>query len=226
MRRGPLRVAVLATADAAQAASAVAAVDRWVARRGGEVRACAPAGAPAAPRPGTYAVDAPGGATEAWIAAPLPADDESSRSAATYVAALLDDPDGPLGRALAGPALARAWSARVVGPARGGALIVRVTTTPAALDAAVAATRAVLDRLRRGPLEEASRARAVAARARGELRASLDPRGRVAALWRGELGAGKPAPSLDALAAFCASSLRDDALVFVAVRPPPIAKGP
>ena len=73
MRAGPLRVAVLANGDAAQASAAVQAVDRWVARTPGEARSCPSAPeAPPPAQPGTYAVDLPDkGLSEALLAFPL-----------------------------------------------------------------------------------------------------------------------------------------------------------
>ena len=70
VRRGPLRVAVLANADAAQAEAAVRAVDRWVARHPGESRACPALAAASTPRAGTYAVDpVPAGAAASEVLA-------------------------------------------------------------------------------------------------------------------------------------------------------------
>jgi hypothetical protein len=210
---------VLANADAAQADAAARAVDRWIARRAGEARACAVPSTPVTPRPGTYAVTAPAGASsEAWIALPLPPNDEAARTAATWLAAAIDGSDGLLSRALAG-GLARTWSARVIGAARAPALVLRVATNGAALDAAVAQTRALLDRLRQGSLTEADRARAAAALEAEDLAASLDPHARLAALWRGAAAPPAP-PTLDALRAFAAAALKDDALVIVAAHPP------
>ncbi|HEY8042072.1 MAG TPA: hypothetical protein VIF15_19850 [Polyangiaceae bacterium] len=224
-RSGPLRVAVLADVDQAQAEVAARAVDRWIARRPGEVRACPPL-ATSSRRSGTYAVDLPAGApSEVLLAVPLPPDDDAARSAATWLAAVLDGGDGLLARALgpthpdaADAALARAWSAAVVGAPRSPALVLRIVADDASLDGAVAQTRALLDRLRQGALREDDRARAASSLARASLAVSLDPRARTIELWRGDPAS--PAPSLDALRAFAASMLRDDALVIVAARPP------
>jgi hypothetical protein len=226
MRAGPLRVAVLANADDAQARAAVRAVDRWIARRPGEARACPPAATLSPPRTGTYAVDVPAGASsEALLAFPLPAGDEVARAAAAWLAAALEGPDGLLAHALgAAPgdpaegALARAWSAGVLGAPRSPALAVRVVALDASLDRAVAQTRALLDRVRQGALRDEDRARAASAMARAALSVALDPRARTIDLWRGE--APSPAPSLDALRAFAAATLHDDALVITAARPP------
>jgi hypothetical protein len=228
MRAGPLRVAVLANGDADQASAAVQAVDRWVARKPGEARSCPPLPKLAAAQPGTYAVDLPEkGPSEALLAFPLDAGDDKARASAAWIAASLDGPAGLLARAL-GPSgqgdaartgLARSWSASVIGPAHEGALLVRLRSDDASLDAAVAQTRALFDRLRQGALHEEDRARATAALAKATSLASLDPHARVIRLWRGDA---RPAdaPSLDVLRAFAAAALRDEALVIVALRPP------
>jgi hypothetical protein len=226
MRAGPLRVAVVANADGAQADAAVRAADRWIVRRPGEARACPPLPALPPLRIGTYAVPIPAGTgSEALLAVPLVPGDDAARSAATWIASALDGPEGLLARAL-GPtrpdapetALARGWSAVVLGAPHAPALVVRVLAGDASLDAAVAQVRSLLDRLRQGALREEDRARAAASLANAGLAASLSPRARTIDLWRSE-GA-PPAPSLDALRAFAASSLRDDTLVIVAARPP------
>jgi hypothetical protein len=215
IRSGPLRVAVIANADAAQADATVKAADRWVARRPNEVRACAPATAPVA-RPGTYAIDVePGSPSEATLAIAIAATDDARRGA-QWIAAALDGPDGLLARALGESGLARSWSASAIGAPRAPALVVRVVSSNAQLDAAVAQTRVLLDRLRQNGLSEADRTRANEIRARTELATSLDPRARLLALWRGDRAS--TAPTADAIKAF-ASTLRDADLVIVAARP-------
>jgi hypothetical protein len=230
LRAGPLRVAVLASDDQAQADAAVRAVDRWVARRPGEVRACTTP-PDVKPRPGTYAVDLPAGArSEVVLALPLSAGDPATRTDATWLAAALDGPDGLLARALGGPqgdeshALASAWTVAVRGASRAPSLVLRLVADDASLDAAVAQTRALLDRLRQGALREEDVARATRVLARAQLSAALDPRLRTIALWRGEAPA--TPPTVDALRAFAATTLRDDALVIVAARPPHLPARP
>jgi hypothetical protein len=223
LRSGTLRVAVLASEDQAQADAAVRAVDRWIARRPGEVRGC-----PSAPavksHPGTYAVDLPPGARSAvLLTLPLQTTDPAARASATWLAAVLDGADGLLAHALGTPvdggrALASAWSAAVIGPPRSPALAIRLVADDASLDAAVAQTRGLLDRVRQGALRDEDLARATRTTGRAQLSASLDPRMRTLALWRDE--APLQAPSLEALRTFAASVLHDDALVIVAARPP------
>jgi hypothetical protein len=215
--------------DNAQADAAARATDRWIARRPGEARSCPLSGAPVPPKPGTYAVEInvqatpgvialpPGSSAEAWLGLALPPNDPVARISAVAIAAMLDGDSGLLARALGG-GLARAWSAKVIGPSRAPALVVRVATAQGALDAAVAQTRALLDRLRQGALAEADRARAVEAQQRGELLSSLEPRARVIQTWTGSTPSTEP-PTLELLRAFAASTLRDEALIIVAARP-------
>jgi hypothetical protein len=241
IRAGPLRVAVLANVDEAQADAAVRAVDRWVARRPGEERSCPQLPTPGIIRPGTYAVELPAKAqSEALLAIPLPPGDDAAKTAANWVAAALDGPGGLLAGAIGGTgrvdptgaSSTRAWST-VLGSPRAPSLVVRLVAPDALLDASVAQTRAVLDRLHQGALREADRARADVALAAASVDASLDPRTRVIDLWRGDAASGADrgatpaprtvgpsAPSLAALRAFASAQLRDDALVIVAARPP------
>ena len=221
LRAGPIRVAALANVDAAQADAAARATDRWVARRPGEGRACPASTVPAAPRPGTYPVETTGGTTEAVLALPLAPGDAAATAAATTLAYVLDGPGGLLASALGSAGLARSWSARVLGGKRAAALVVRVTTAAGALDAAVAQTRALLDRLHQGALGPDDLTRATAARAAADLASSLDPRARLAALFRADTDAAPATspPTLEAVRAFAAAALKDDALVIVATRP-------
>ena len=165
LRTGPLRVAVVANVDAAQAEAAVRAVDRWVARHPGDARNCPAVIALPPVHPGTYSVASPAGApSEALLAVPFGPADDAARAAAQWTAAALDGPDGLLAHAL-GPAtggapqapLAQTWSAGIVGWPRSPAMVVRLTAEDALLDPAVAQTRALLDRLRQGALREEDR---------------------------------------------------------------------
>jgi hypothetical protein len=227
LRRGPLRVAVLASDDAAQGALAARAVDRWVPRGSDLPRACPARSSATSPRPGTYAVTA-ASTTTAWLAAPLlgASGPLAAREAGDAIAAALDGPDGLLARALSS-GLASSWGARVVGPDDTPQLVVRVETRPGALDAAVAQVRGLFDRLRRGALTDSDRTRALRRRDDEALALSLTRRGRLVRLWRGAdpaasaASAPSSAPPLDTLQAVLAQSLHDDALVIVAARPAP-----
>jgi len=192
------------------------------------------ASTPAPSRPATYTVDTRSGSgSSAWLAIALAAGDAPARTAASFIAAALDGPDGLLAHALGG-GLAHAWSARVVGGGRASALVVRIESAPGALDAAVAQARALFDRVRQGSLAETDRARAASLLADRELAASLDPSHRVSSLWRdapraaaSDASLDPGAPTLDALRSFASTALHDDALVIIAVRPPrPTPKPP
>lgn len=221
LRAGPLRVAVLADRDQDEADAAVRAVDRWIARRPGESRTC-PAGVVPHARAGTYAVELPPGArAQALLLVPLPPQDREAWLDATGLAGTLDGPTGLLARALTGNAdhaLATSWDVSVLGSPATPALALRIGAEDASLDAAVAQTRALLDRLRQGALRDEDRARAAASQGRDALRDGMDPRARILALWRAEAPA--VTPTLDALRTFAASTLRDDALVIAAARAP------
>ncbi|HEY8090793.1 MAG TPA: hypothetical protein VIF09_23185, partial [Polyangiaceae bacterium] len=170
LRGGPWRVAILANVDGSQGEAAAHGVDRWLARRPGEARSCSPVDTPPAVRPGTYSLASHAGASsEALLALSLPPADDTSRARAAWLAAALDGPDGLLARVLGGRAdapadssLATAWSAGVVGAPRAPALTIRLTASDPMLDAAVAQTRALLDRLRQGALHDDDHARAAA----------------------------------------------------------------
>ncbi len=224
LRAGPLRVAVLANVDGAQANAAVRAVDRWIARRPGESRACPAVAASPTPRAGTYSVDRPGGAlSEAILAIGLPPHNRDALASATWLAAVLDGPAGLLARSPGSTADAARtgdvkWSAEVVGAPLAPGLAIRLQASDGAIDAGVARARAILEKLRvEGPTAD-DWSRASSAVSDDRLAASLQPRQRVVDLW---LSQPEPlAPSLDTLRAFAASYLRDDALLVIAARPP------
>ncbi len=219
LRDGPLRVAVIANQSASQIDVALQTVDQWIAHRSSPRQACPALAAPPVPRPGTYAIERLGASSaDAWMAFALPPLDATARAGASVVAAALEGQDGLLDKAL-GTGLARAWTARVTGPPRAPALVIRVSSAQGSLDAAVAETRALFDRLRLGALADADRTRALARLASERLAASLDPKTRLIALWRGEAPAMAP-PTLEAIRTFAGLTLKDDALVLVAARPP------
>jgi hypothetical protein len=91
----------------------------------------------------------------------------------------------------------------------------------------VAQTRALFDRVRAGALDTSDYARARADIDAGALDDGLDPRARIAALFRAAPGspAAHAPPTLEALRAFAARTLADNALVIVAARPPRAVSG-
>jgi hypothetical protein len=220
LREGPLRAAILANADEPQANAAAQALDRWVARRPEGVRACPTPNAAsiAAPRAGTYTIEA-NGVSEAYVAFFVP---ESAREGADWLADTLDGDGGLLANAIIGAGLGKSASARIVGGAFASALVLHVASTEGALDSAVAQVRALVDRLRRGAITDAEIAHAAARRAAGDGRKSLDPRARLASLLdRAPQRPPRTAPpSAAALVAAAQAILRDETTVIVALRPP------
>jgi hypothetical protein len=109
-----------------------------------------------------------------------------------------------------------------LGSARAPALVVRISSAQGSLDAAVAEMRVLFDRLRQEGLTESDRALALAEIADARLESTLDPKARLVALWRGEESAAdvNRTPSVDEVRAFAARTLRDEALIIVASRPP------
>ncbi len=226
VRSGPLRVAVLAT-DAAQAAAALRAADRWVARRVGEVRTCRASTTAGAPRPGTYAVEARSGTTaEAYLAFPFAPQDARAFAAAETVAQALDGVDGLLSNAVVSRPLA-SRSASVVGWPQAPALVLRIVSSQATLDGDVLDVRTLLSRLGESGLSVAERDRALANASQTSLMRALDPRVRVVATWRAVPSptAANPLPyafarpSVEAIREFTSQTMRDSAMVVVAARP-------
>ena len=209
LRSGPLRVAVIANVDRAQADAAVRAADRWIDRHGDTARACPTLPSVAASKPGTYALDSkPGAMPEALLAFPIAIEDEA---AARTVALALEGDEGLLVHALAD--LARTSSARVMGTPRAPALVIRVASQESKLDQAVAQTRALVDRIRQNGLASADLDRAMST----NLATSLDPRARLVATWR---GVEPKVASMEEVRVFAQKALGEDRLVVVAARPP------
>ena len=211
LRRGPLRVAVIANDDAAHAEAAALRVDRFLAR--GHARACPAETAPQIPKPGTYAITTDDGASEVYVAAMVASEFENEASA---IASVLDGDGGLLDGAL-GDGATRERSARVLGPPGARAIVVHVSAPASALDASVAQLRALLDRVRQGAIRDEDLARAKKRDDAARSIAMRDPRARVIALFRDE-PAQSPV-SLDRVHAAASSILHDDALVIVAARP-------
>jgi hypothetical protein len=210
LRSGPLRLAVLANVDGAQAEAAVRAADRWVARRTGDGRTCRPITAAQPARPGTYAAPLRAGrAPEAYLAFPFPPGDDGAYQTALVVGATLEEPLARLG-----------GEARVVGWPRAPAFVVRIQQPQAMLDASVMQIRSLLAAVHGSGPADADFARGRATRARAAIASALDPRARVVATWRGDSSdAGAHVTAADARA-FAQAHLGEEGMVVVAARPP------
>jgi hypothetical protein len=221
LRAGPLRIAVLADHDTSQADVVLQTIGGWLPHRTRSPSTCAQGTNPNPPRPGTYAVEAPGASSvDAWLAFPLPPGDTGSRASAELLVAALTARGGLLEHAL-GAGLARSWGAKVLESARAPALAVWIGSAQGSLDAAVAEARVLFDRLRQEGLTEADRTRALAKIADARLESTLDPKARLVALWRGDTDMPPSGfPGLEEIKAFAARTLREEALTIVASRPP------
>ncbi|WP_437728697.1 hypothetical protein [Sorangium sp. So ce861] len=232
---GPLRLAVLANADAAQAAAAAEAAERWLAPRLAP-RACASPDGAVVPRLGHHDARLPAGTplSQAVVGARLPAAREAAsatRDLAELTVAALSGEGGLLAAALgaaappaadAAPArrqLAARASARVLGGARAAALAVEIRAPSAELDEATARVKELLAGLAQR-VTDADLDRAEALVARRERDALAEPRRRLIHLWSGRAPRTPPAKAtLAAWRAFLASALGADAIVTVEARP-------
>jgi hypothetical protein len=190
LAEGPVRVAVLANADGAQAAAAVRAADRWVPRGALGARSCPPLAASdgsvrSVRRDAT--VRARKGPSRAWIGVAVQRPDAAASTMLELLAEGLDGADGWLARSLGSfePGCSHA-AVRVAGGRRLGALGIELTCSEGQLDDAVRQARALFQRLSKGAAAEAHLARAAERLARRDLAARLDPRHRLEELWQGE----------------------------------------
>jgi hypothetical protein len=213
---GPLRFAVLANADAAQARAAGDAADRWL-TPGPARRACR-AGAPLPPRPGRYEghLPADSGLARAMIGAPVPAPGAPGRDLAELARLALDGGNGLLAGAF--QQAAGVASARILGGARAPSLVIDVRAPEAGLAAAVAEVKLMLARLPQAA-SAADLDRAFAEQGRLDQEGRADPRRRLVDLWAARTPGPRTKPSLAAFRAFLGETLKDAALIVVEARP-------
>ncbi|WP_437682918.1 hypothetical protein [Sorangium sp. So ce131] len=244
---GPLRIAVLANADAAQATAAAEAAERWLAPRLA-ARTCGSPDGAVAPRVAHHDVRLPGGASlaQAVVGARLPAA-PAARDLAELTVAALNGSDGLLAAALgataspaaaapAAPAAPAAASppavaaasrrplsaraaARLVGGSRAAALAVEIRAPSADIGEASARVKELLGGLAQRATD-ADLARAEGLVARRERDALAEPRRRLINLWSGRAARTPPAKAtLAAWRAFLAGALAADAIATVEARP-------
>jgi hypothetical protein len=223
---GPLRVAVLANADATQATLAVNTVDRWLVVRGTTPRACPPVAA-SAPETAEardivlHSVERPPHVLLGIaLKKPTPTDDlmlELLREA-------LVGKNGWMTvafRSFAGPVRVEV---RTIGQRHIRALVIEIHCADELLDQAVEQARAVLARIRQGAATEDQLRRALSRVQRQRLNEALEPRHRLAATWRKEVS--PPAsPSLSTWRTWLGRVLPDEAVAIVRVRPPKSEEG-
>ena len=190
--RGPLRVAVLANEDDAQATVAARTLERWFAPWRDDARRCQ-ATAERAAHSGEVTLTIPDGPnTEiAYVGLPFASRLVYEREAEAF-SALLNDARGPLASALSVAQLSASAHASIIGGGRRAALVIEVSANEDDARRATMEVRRTLDRLltTQWSNDELSAAQHTAEqRAQG---ASLDPRRRIVDLWRGS----KPESSL------------------------------
>ena len=213
LRRGPIRLAVLANDSDEQTRAAGRAADRWLSSRG-DVRGCEPLAPPESEHPGTYSTPrATPGPSQVFLSVQVP--DARSYALAEAWVALLTGTDGLLARSL-GTGLARESSARLLGSPRASAIVVRIVTADGALDAAVAQARSLFARFAQGALTDEQAAQAFARRKDDRFARAKEPRQRVLALFRDREP--EPPDNAEALRGMGAKMWADSRLVIVALR--------
>ncbi|MEO6600928.1 MAG: hypothetical protein ABIQ16_13700 [Polyangiaceae bacterium] len=183
--RGPLRVAVLANQDEAQAVVAAHALERWFAPWRDDPRRCQ-ATTERGARSGEISLSVPDGANteSAYVGVPFPSRLKFEREAEAF-AAFLNTPGGPLSRALSDSALNASARASIIGGGRAGALLIEIHCNDDDARKAALEVRKALDRAVSGQLSNEELAAAQRAAAQRALASSLDPRRRIVDLWRG-----------------------------------------
>ena len=192
---GPLRVAVLANEDDAQAAAASRALDRWFAPWRDDARRCQTSAERAA-RSGELTLTVPdsGNAESAYLGLPFPSRLKFEREAEAF-AALLNAPRGPLTLALSAANLHASARASIIGGGRAAALVIEIHASDEDARKATLEVRRALDRAVVGPLSKDELAAAQRSAGQRVLGASLDPRRRIVDLWRGSAAEAALSPS-------------------------------
>ena len=214
---GPLRVAVLANEDNAQAEVATRALDRWFAPWRDDARRCQTSPERAA-RSGELSLTVPESANteSAYLGVPFSSRLKFEREAEAF-AALLNAPRGPLALALSAERINASARASIIGGGRAAALVIEVRASDDDARKATLEVRRALDRYVVGQLSNDDLATAERVAAQRGLGASLDPRRRIVDLWRGTASEG--ALSRTSLRAFQAAlSGAAQVVVYVAHR--------
>ncbi|HET7543967.1 MAG TPA: hypothetical protein VFK05_29050 [Polyangiaceae bacterium] len=201
--QGPLRVAVLANEDEAQALFATRALDRWFSPWRDDPRRCQ-ASADRAPRSGELSLVVPdsGNSEGAYLGLPFSSRLKFEREA-TAVVAQLNAPRGPLALALGGEHLNASARASIIGGGHAAALMIEIHSSDEDARKAVLEVRRALERFLVSPASADELAAAQRSAAQRALVASLDPRRRIVDLWRG--GASEGSLSQSSLRAFRAA---------------------
>jgi hypothetical protein len=201
--RGPLRVAVLANEDNAQAETATRALERWFAPWRDDPKRCqSNAERPARSGELTISVPDTGNSESAYLGLPFPSRLKFEREAEAF-AMLLNAPRGPLALALSAASLQASARASIIGGDRAAALVIEIRASDDDARKATLEVRRALDRFVAAQVSNDDLAAAQRWAAQRGLGASLDPRRRIVDLWRG--GAAEGALSRSSLRAFQAA---------------------
>jgi len=197
---GPLRVAVLANEDEAQAAAATHALDRWFAPWREDPRRCQTSAERPA-RSGELSLTVPDTAkTEnSYLGLPFPSRLKYEREAEA-LAMLLNAPRGPLALALNAEHINASARASIIGGARTAAVVIEIRASDDDARKATLEVRRALDRFVVSQPSNDDLAAVQRMAAQRGLGASLDPRRRIVDLWRG--GAAEGTLSRSSLRAF------------------------
>lgn len=208
---GPLRVAVLGNADAAEVEAAGQAVERWFSPSL-DPRLCR-AGSPSPAKPGRYEVRPPDGAPgRALIGAPIPAPNAAGHDLALLSALALDGEGGLLAASFQ-QAVGSA-TARVAGGSRVPTLVIEIHAPAAGVSAALTEVKLALARVAE-TVSEADLERAFSALARREQEGRADPRRRVIDLWSARKATALVKPAIAAWKAFLGATFKEASLVVV-----------
>jgi hypothetical protein len=213
--QGPLRIAVLANVDDTQGALAAQAVERWLLPTDAP-RACR---APAAntPRPGRYSVrlSSTAGSAQALFGVPIPPPNAPGCDLAELTIEALNGPHGILA---SGPSAPATVFARIAGGEVAPTLIVDVRAPSDSIESAQSQVRSQLLALS-NTVTEAHLAWGSYLASRKRLEARMDPRSRLADLWRSRDWTAPTTPTLAAWREFLAATFREPNLVVVVGRP-------
>ncbi|MES1176943.1 MAG: hypothetical protein ABUL62_21660 [Myxococcales bacterium] len=201
--RGPLRVAVLANQDEAQAAVAAHALERWFAPWRDDPRRCQVT-AERGTRSGEISLTLPDAANieTAYVGVPFASRLKYDREAEAFVG-FLNAARGPLERALAEASLNASARASIIGGGHSAALLIEIHSSDEDARKATLEVRKALDRAVAGQLSNDELAEAQRASAERALASSLDPRRRIVDLWRGAVS--DPSLSRNSLRGFQAA---------------------
>jgi hypothetical protein len=222
LRKGLVRIAMLANHSTPQAMAATKAADRWLSRTANLSRSCSAFSARTMPTPGTYAATLRAGSLpEAYLAYPLPSVEERDRQAAAFLATAITSTLA-MGKTEEGYSL----SARVLGWPKAPALVVHVSAPQAGLDEAVMSVRGLITQWQKDGFAVPDFERLREKHERDLLVASLEPRTRLLATWRSEPIGRSPPVTRDAVRGLLTRHVSESSLVIVTARPPRVQASP